>query len=331
MIDCDLEIRKFHDDKVTLKKEDQDTLRGNRDANQSRLKDRLDKNKDPLPKKFVKQGSYAMRTMIQNKKNDYDIDDGALFDRAELKDKAPLDARKMVCTALQDSRFKRQPEVLKNCIRVYYDEGHHVDIPVYRNTESDKGYELASSEWKESDPEGVNSWFKDCKKRQIDEGEQFVRLVRLLKAFSRSRESWKSPSGFAITVLANECIKSVFSKEDEALRSAMKNICDRLKSNLEVQHPVVSESLSTGKETKFSNLLNYLTDALSDLEVLDNLSCSKLNALKAWKSVLNTDFFDEQIAVESEKKSLNSIQVMSSNPSTPFEKDGDRRFGKDQG
>lgn len=331
MFECNLEIRNYHDEKVTLKQKDQDTLRGNRDANQSRLKDRLRENKDPLPKKFVKQGSYAMRTMIQSKENDYDIDDGALFDRAELKDDSPLAARKMVCTALQDKRFKKQPEVLKNCVRVYYDEGHHVDIPVYRNTESDKGYELASSEWKESDPEGVNSWFENCKKSQSDEGEQFVRLVRLLKAFSRSRESWKSPSGFAITVLMNECVSTVYSNEDEAFRSAMQKICDRLKTDLEVKHPVVSESLSKGKETKFSNFLGYLTDALSDLEVLDSISCSKLNALKAWKTVFNTDFFDDQIASESEKKSLNSIQVMSSSPSAPFEKDGERRFGQGQG
>ena len=45
------------------------------------------------------QGSYAMRTMIQNDRGDYDVDDGVYFTRDALKneegeDKSAPDARK---------------------------------------------------------------------------------------------------------------------------------------------------------------------------------------------------------------------------------------------
>lgn len=108
-------------------------------------------------------------TVIQEPENAYDIDDGVVFTAKFLigpkgAPKAALDARKMVRDAVDDGSFKTDPEIKTNCVRVYYDDGPHVDIPVYRSTtdwyDNDK-YELASVDWKESDPEGVNRWFRE--------------------------------------------------------------------------------------------------------------------------------------------------------------------------
>ncbi|WP_425500534.1 nucleotidyltransferase domain-containing protein [Pedosphaera parvula] len=164
------------------------------DANEKRLKAGLEDAGEPQPLHFVLQGSYAMRTTVQHPKNDYDIDDGVVFSREFLKgaqgaDKTALDARKMVCEALYDDAFNRVPEVRTNRVRVYYNEGHHVDVPVYRmeNPDSESTlYELASSDWKESNPEAVTKWFqKQLEAKHLSEEKdghhQMRRLLRLLK------------------------------------------------------------------------------------------------------------------------------------------------------
>jgi hypothetical protein len=68
-------------------------------------------------------------------------------------DKSAAAAKEVVRKAVYDDKFKQAPESLKNCVRVYYDAGFHVDVPVYRTFEKDgkEVYELASSDWKASD------------------------------------------------------------------------------------------------------------------------------------------------------------------------------------
>jgi hypothetical protein len=37
----------------------------------------------------------------------------------------------MVRDAVDDDKFKKPPEVRPNCVRVFYEAGYHVDLPVY--------------------------------------------------------------------------------------------------------------------------------------------------------------------------------------------------------
>src|SRR3546814_8511986 len=84
MFDCTKDVRAFHNQEVTLPAEEQKAMRDRRDANRTRLRNGLEKAKKPAPIEFVKQGSYAMKTMIVHPDNDYDIDDGVYFDKADL-------------------------------------------------------------------------------------------------------------------------------------------------------------------------------------------------------------------------------------------------------
>ena len=122
MINCSKEISKFHEENVRLPEDQRGEMRNRRKSNQDRLKAGLKKQDNPLPKRHIKQGSYAMHTMVQppdkHPKPDYDIDDGAVFDRDDLKgpqggDMSPRDARDMVRDALDDGSFKNAPETLK--------------------------------------------------------------------------------------------------------------------------------------------------------------------------------------------------------------------------
>lgn len=124
MKDCAKDIEKYHSDRVLLTGRQRIKLRDRRDANRTRLGKGLDRNEKPRPEKFVTQGSYAMKTTIQELDHNYDIDDGVVFARASLKgsqgaDMRALDSRKMVRDAVDDGSFKRDPEIKPNCVRVF--------------------------------------------------------------------------------------------------------------------------------------------------------------------------------------------------------------------
>jgi hypothetical protein len=113
-----------------------------------------------------------MKTMRQHLAKDYDIDDGVYFSKELLvgdrgAEMSALQARQMVRDALDDGSFKTPPEVRKNCVRVSYETGFHVDGPIYRRVttrdvlgEATHHHELASSEWKRSDTRDVTAWFE---------------------------------------------------------------------------------------------------------------------------------------------------------------------------
>ena len=114
MKDCDRDIRDYHRERVALSASQRQELKDRRDSNRNRLRIGLKKNEDPKPKKSVSQGSYAMRTVIQEPDNAYDIDDGVVFTKESLKgpkggDKSPLDARKMVRDAVHSDSFTTPP------------------------------------------------------------------------------------------------------------------------------------------------------------------------------------------------------------------------------
>lgn len=309
MFDCSKDIRAFHDQEVVLSRDEQTAMRKRRDANRSRLRKGLEANGDPAPIEFVKQGSYAMKTMIQHPLNDYDIDDGAYFEKADLVgdrggEMSALDARKMVRDALDDGSFKDPPEVRPNCVRVFYAGGYHVDVPVYRRS-VDNGaylYELASgSGWRRSDARDVTAWFD----RELNaSGQTYLlrRLVRYLKKFSKSRDSWSGRvlSGFGITVLTVEKRYLDNWRDDRAVYETMRAVRDRLNWDLVVAHPVTpGDKLTNGNaDPKAVYLRTHLTEALGWLAPLFEADCTRKKALACWDKVYNTDFFSNRYAGE---------------------------------
>lgn len=313
MKDCHKDMIAYHNQEVTLPEKEQSEMRDRRNANRRRLKDGLKRDGEPAPIGCRSQGSYAMRTMVRDPAKDYDIDDGVYFDKKDLKgpqdgDKSATDAKEMVRKALDDGSFKRAPERLKNCVRVYYDAGYHVDIPVYRRITGanvqgfeETWYELASTDWKRSDPLAVTTWFLDANKKQspgTKNGGQLRRIVRLLKCFAHSRASWrdKIATGFMITKLVVEEYVSNAGREDTALYDTMVAIRDRLNQNLEIEHPTIEgEMLTKGPDdarTKF--LRDKLSWAIDELDVLFDPACDRKQALKAWDKVFDTTFFSER-------------------------------------
>ena len=110
MYNSSTDVLAFHNSEVTLSQEERTAMRDRRNANRDRMKSRLKEEGDPAPDTFIKQGSYAMHTMVQDADNDYDIDDGVYFQQQSLKesdhsDMSPRRIKELVCEALKDDRF----------------------------------------------------------------------------------------------------------------------------------------------------------------------------------------------------------------------------------
>lgn len=320
------QIDKFHSNQVALTGSERQDMRDRRDANRKRLKKGLEANGDPSPESSRSQGSYSMWTMVQDSNCDYDIDDGVYFLADDLKgdrgaDMSALDARKMVCEALQDDAFNTPPDVLKNCVRVYYEQGFHVDVPVYRVKTrqnwltglQETYYELASSTWEESDPIKVTGWFNDTNRDlspDFDVGiGQFRRVVRLLKYFARSRSSWKSltATGFMITKLTSECFHASAGRDDISLRETMRAIEGRLQWNKVINHPVLtSTNITRDNDPRPEHFRARLQENIKHLAVLDDAGCTHAQAMAAWDKVFARAWFCEEPESEADSNSPKS-------------------------
>jgi hypothetical protein len=307
--DANAHLLAFYKDRVRVGQDLLDTALQRRNANRDRLKAGLEKDGDPKPTEFVSQGSYAMETMIQSESEASDIDDGAVFSKESLKgdragDKAPADAKEMVRKAVSlNAGFKTAPEIRRNCVRVFYNDGFHVDIPVYRTWEENgvTHKQLASTDWVDSAPEDITEWFRGIVGKSPDtaDGRQLRRVVRLLKFWSKSRLTWTMPSGFVLTVLVDESYPTAGweNRDDMALLQVMRSIHNQRQFSQSVYRPVAPRDEITNDRTRthVSNMVTQLTPAINELSKLERADCDELMALKALKTVFFTDFWDDRI------------------------------------
>src|SRR3984957_2008739 len=105
MYDCSKNLLKFYGAEVAIDSATRTLLRDHRKTNETRLKEGLSDQERPKVKRFQVQGGYAMHTVVQHPKNDYDIDNGVIFEAADLLRSqgaamSALDVRKMVRDAV---------------------------------------------------------------------------------------------------------------------------------------------------------------------------------------------------------------------------------------
>ena len=341
MKDCHAQVFKYQRKEVKLSNADRDDLKDKADTNRQRLKGGLAFDGKPKPIGMHTQGSYSMKTMIQEEDGDYDIDDGVYFRKEDLVgpqggEMSALAVRHMICDAVQDKRFTKAPEVRKNCVRIYYNEGYHIDVPSYRKIqikdpisgEPKTAWELASSDWKRSDARAVTKWFINANDIKCSDSSkdgnsgQFVRMARLMKRFAKSRKSWKSQttSGFAISRLVEYCYLEDEDRDDQCFRSLMQEISNRLAYDDEIGHPTLScENIVDSGNPKVAFFKKCIDENSKHLEVLDDANCSHEDAMSAWTRVFNTDWFEEQPDPDEEKK-------LDASTSGPFIKKGETRY-----
>ncbi len=313
MFDLHKELNQFYNDHIRLGRERQ-TLAEHRDNNLKRLKSGLEQLEYPSSFDYRNQGSYAMHTINQQPKKDYDIDVAIIFAKDDLPSTA-LDARKRIEEAMRKGggNFSRPPEALTNAVCVYYKEGHHVDLAIYRKYEDDDGdliFEHAGNDWTCRDPMGITNWFNKIvhtyspSKEQgaTVEANQMRRIVRWLKAFTKSRENWDLPGGLIISMLVAECYIRNLHRDDTSLYDTMVAIRNRLRTFEEVWNPVESNQTLTSRPVDKGRIRRFrdkLDSTISKLEVLHNPECTKEQAIQAWHWVFQHPFWTTGTATES--------------------------------
>ncbi|MEI7296249.1 hypothetical protein WCQ02_29250 [Paraburkholderia tropica] len=341
MANVNKQLLAFFKSEVALTEATKSDMRKRRHSCENRLERGLERNKKPTVDRYVKQGSYAMHTMVQSNSITSDIDNGVVFHEDKLVGErggkySAYDAKCMVRDALNyDNSFERAPEVLKNCVRVYYADGFTIDMPVYRETgEGDSAkYDLAAADWKHSDPEAVTEWFQNNvvqKSPDTVDGRQMRRMVRLLKAWSKSRSSWALPSGFVLSILTNEVYPrgGYPDREDHALFQTVQAMRNRLRYNKTVYRPVPQYEAVTksAADPNMVSLYEKLDEAVDRLAPLNDSQASDLEALKALKWFFCTEFFDEEIEdlekAENEKAKAQFVSTESRQPAGPVVKSG---------
>ena len=292
---CAKDIKDFHNQKVKLSKESRDDIFDKAKSNQDRIKDGLAKNDDPKPRGFCTQGSYAMGTMIQHPQNDYDVDAGCYFNADKVSEISASEMRKKIQAAAELAQFKTPPEARDNCVRIYYEAGYHVDVPVYQTEKDEDGNDVvkmaSGDKWRDdSDPRRVVRWFQG----EAENKPSLKKAVRLMKAFCKESK----PSGLVLSVLLCE-IFILDGEDDDMFHKAMQQVKLRLDSDRSV-YLFGEECLEPKTSTVMSKFCGRLEGALDTLKVLDNPLSSRGEQLKAWKQVFDCDFFDDAIAKEEE-------------------------------
>jgi hypothetical protein len=333
MYDYSKPLQKFYKDEVSIEQPVRDMLRDQKNRTEERLKAGLAKIGKPKASRFQVHGGYAMKTVVQHPKDDYDIDDGVIFTADNLKTSqgnplSALDARKMVLDALDDGK-KPAPELHTHCVRIPYAAGHHIDMPVYRETKSFLGtisHEIAGADWRKSDPKGVTEWFDrkvEQKSPDSSNDRQMRRIVAYIKALGKTRDSWNAPTGFMITKLVDECY-AADARDDVALIKTLRSMQVRLKLSLVIDHPVVDEKLTKGDEdSRCVFFRDKLPTLLGFVDVLDDPDCSEADAAGAWDSLFRTSYFTDKLSETAKAFST----LTSAGSAAQVIRGGDKRYG----
>ena len=327
MYELTKELADFYNTHVRLGTDRRQDLACKRDLNLDRVRGGLDalaeKTGRSRPRFYdwLNQGSYAMHTLNQDPgdANDYDIDVGLIFRKEDLPVGA-LEARQRVRDALLEkcTNFSKEPEARTNAVTVSYSDGYHVDFAIYRTYADAYGRtvtEHASTEWTRRDPSGLNDWFTRMNTElspsasnyaggygtvKVAPG-QFRRVVRWVKWFCKSRDSWSLPGGMVVSTLLAESgtFKASRDRDDRALHDTMKALHARLKGSCAVANPMGGSDLTSRGEVlnQVKRLRDRLGENLPKLDVLFRAGCTRTQARDAWDCIFNHSCWrDTQVA-----------------------------------
>jgi len=313
MFNCCDDFQKYYDADLRLGAERRSGLANVRDANLKRIKDGLadiaNETGESPPKliEYKNQGGYAMHTLNQAENNDYDIDVAVIFKKEDLPND-PIAAKNLIKEALlkRSANFVTEPEARKNAVTVWYEDGYHIDFAIYRCVENTYGtsVEHASDVWTARSPMEVNEWFcASVDEKSPDDSpfltlgvhkKQMRRIVRYVKRFCKSRNSWNLPGGMIISTLINEVYVPDRYRDDVSLRVTMGKLKARLESSQVVWSPVRRDQELSGSEKhkkQIARLLSKLQQFIPKLDVLDKDSCTNEDARTAWNFIFNHGFW----------------------------------------
>jgi hypothetical protein len=125
-------------------------------------------------------------------------------------------------------------------------------------------------------------------------------------------------SGLILTVLAAECHR-YREREDEAFRTLLDNLLGRLRRDDRVNNPVnqAEELTKPADARKVSALIEALENTLREMQKLDRANCRRSEALRVWKNVFKTDYFDSEISRGEEDERRQSEEKVAAATAAP--------------
>lgn len=224
------------------------------------IKSHLTEKKVPVPK-LIRQGSFALGTLIRTKTDTCDIDFGVRF-FPDPQFAAPT-LQKYIRDALVKVSNSTLPTHKDKCIRLHYRAGYHIDVTVYIQTSFDEPIRLATKNgWVESNPSGFKKWVEDQGGKQIA---QLKRLIRYTKAWA-DQQGKNMPKGVALTTLTTNGFV-YHSRDDLSLLYTLRNVYNNLEENFCCEMPVepFDDLLERMYEHRYS-FLNRLENLIINLE-----------------------------------------------------------------
>ena len=302
MANCHDLFSKFHEI-IDLPDSKRANLQRARDALRDRIKRSFfDADRTPVPE-FRAQGSYAVRTIINPIKGEYDIDDGVYLQNLDkTSDRnwpTPETVHKWICEATE-SHTDQPPMDKRTCMRVIYAGQYHVDLPIYCELNGQIFHaEKGKKGWHPSDPQAIANWFQNAANR---EGDQLRRMIRYFKAWTdHNSKDGKLPSGLILTVLTVEkFVKD--SRDDVCFGQLVSAVYSRMLSNPFIYNPVdASEDLYARYDAeikkRFLESIRRLKKAAQDALTAE----SKKQACKSWRSEFGNRWTDCESLDETDK------------------------------
>jgi hypothetical protein len=275
---------------ITISNNRIENLQQGRDAIRDKIANYFSKELKVKQPEFCQQGSYKLKTMVKplNPADDYDLDDGIYLQHTDndIKNPTPAEARNWIIDAVKN-HTKKAPVNKKKCVRVIYEEGYHIDLPVYReiNGVSYLGT-LEGNQWMPSDAKAFNDWFYD----RLEKTEQMRSCIKYLKA-------WEDLWGFDlksihITILVALNHAAVKERDDESVASTIANIVSYMGKKRAIFNPVDAGEnlLSDWSDSQVDLVINALAKAHKQADSALN-EADKVRAAQQWQHIFGTRFF----------------------------------------
>jgi len=287
MADCNDLFKNFLVE-ITVPSEKTEKLQRGRNAIKERIENHFSKVLEVKKPSFYIQGSYALKTMVKPLgQEDYDLDDGVYLEHTDddISTPTPQTVSSWIIKAVEN-HTKKKPTNKKKCVRVVYEEGYHIDLPIYRNI---RGIihlgTLEGDKWVPSDAKKFNNWFHE----RLDKTEQMRSCIKYLKAWKDFNDC--DLKGIHITVLVGLKHIEVDKRDDMSLAKTVDQVIEYLKDKRAIYNPIdksenMIESWNKGKlDSTIKSIEEFSQKAQKSLAEDDKQKASKI-----WRELFGKRF-----------------------------------------
>ena len=305
MLKCQQQFNKFYE-RISLSSNKIKKLKKSRNAVRDKIKNGF---KNKLEKKiplFYQQGSWALRTILNQISGENDLDDGVYLDYNEITNENEIllkteTIHEWIKEAAKDHTFKIIDK--KNCVRVVYSGGdYHIDLPIYSKFPNGKYYlaRKGQEQWIYSDPKQFKDWFY---KMLSNKGEQSRTIIKYLKAWIDYNDY--SIPGIIITVLG--LIYYIMDEDSDGnslLQTVSQIINELIICNGIILNPV---DFNENFLERFSNKEEYLQNMIDAFKALKS-KCEEALYAKDTTAACNTwrEIFGERFPLTDNSNITNS-------------------------